>query len=87
MLDLAEAVARFGVSGSVTRCTNTVEGRVQRASRPFAKRLHPRWRPAVPPEVPVLDCDNNLWAGVLGGGPEGVTLDDTRKLYPSFSFI
>ena len=79
VLDLARAVARFGVSGY----------RVARTYYPsrvaFSAAFTPRFAEALastvaagfsqPRKCLVVDCDNTLWGGVLGDdGPEGVQI-------------
>ena len=79
VLDLAGAVARFGVSGYR-------DGRIYYPSRvAFSAAFAPRFAEAFastvaaalsqPRKCLVLDCDNTLWGGVLGeDGPEGVRI-------------
>ncbi len=79
VLDLADAVARFGVSGYR-------DGRTYYPSRvafsaAFARRFAAAFADTAaaalsqPRKCLVLDCDNTLWGGVLGeDGPEGVQI-------------
>ena len=79
VLDLADAVARFGVAGYR-------DGRTYHPSRvAFSAAFAPRFAAAFastvaaalsqPRKCLVLDCDNTLWGGVLGeDGPEGIRI-------------
>lgn len=77
VLDLAGAVARFGVSGY--RDARTYYPSRVAFSAAFAPRFAGAFASTVaaalsqPRKCLVLDCDNTLWGGVLGeDGPEGV---------------
>lgn len=79
VLDLAGAVARFGVSGY--RDARTYYPSRVAFSAAFAPRFAEAFASTVaaalaqPRKCLVLDCDNTLWGGVLGeDGPEGVRI-------------
>lgn len=79
VLDLAGAVARFGVAGY--RDARTYYPSRVAFSAAFATRFAEAFASTVaaalsqPRKCLVLDCDNTLWGGVLGeDGPEGVRI-------------